>query len=111
MNLNAELHSTLAAFVRRFVVLSEAQATTLALWIVHTHALSAAESTPYLALSSGMKRSGKTRTLEVPGAPRSRAAPDRQHLRRGVVQGDRREDADPVDGRGRRDLWPEGAGP
>jgi Protein of unknown function (DUF3631) len=52
-------------FVRRFVVLSDEQADTLALWCAHTHALDAAESTPYLAITSPEKRSGKTRLLEV----------------------------------------------
>jgi hypothetical protein len=61
----AELLAALVAFVRRFVVLSDGQATAIALWIVHSHALQAAETTPYIALSSGMKRSGKTRTLEL----------------------------------------------
>lgn len=54
-----------AGFIRRFVVVSEAQADALALWTAHTHALDAAESTPYLAITSPEKRSGKTRLLEV----------------------------------------------
>jgi Protein of unknown function (DUF3631) len=52
-------------FVRRFVVLSSAQATIVALWIFHTHALRAAETTPYLAITSAEKQCGKTRLLEV----------------------------------------------
>jgi hypothetical protein len=55
----------LAGFVRRFVVMSEAQGDAVALWILHTHVFSAAEQTPYLAISSAEKRSGKTRLLEV----------------------------------------------
>jgi hypothetical protein len=55
----------LAGFVRRFVVMSPAQADAIALWIVHTHCFDAAEQTPYLAISSAEKRSGKTRLLEV----------------------------------------------
>jgi hypothetical protein len=35
------------------------------LWIVHTHALDAADTTPYLNVKSAEKRSGKTRLLEV----------------------------------------------
>ncbi len=55
----------LAAFVRRFVVLSRAQGAVVALWTLHTHALEAADSTPYIAITSAEKRSGKTRLLEV----------------------------------------------
>jgi Protein of unknown function (DUF3631) len=54
-----------AAFVRRFVVVNEAQADTLALWVAHTHAAVAFDSTPYLAVTSAEKRSGKSRLLEV----------------------------------------------
>jgi hypothetical protein len=52
-------------FIRRFVVLTEIQADTLALWIAHTHAIKAADTTAYLAVTSAEKRSGKTRLLEV----------------------------------------------
>jgi hypothetical protein len=41
-----------ADFVRRFVVISPAQATAIALWIVHTHAFDAADASPYLAVTS-----------------------------------------------------------
>jgi hypothetical protein len=61
----ADLLDDLAAFVRRFVVLSAEQASAIALWVVHTHAIEAADSTPYLAVTSAEKRSGKTRLLEV----------------------------------------------
>jgi Protein of unknown function (DUF3631) len=52
-------------FARSFVVLTKVQADTLALWAGHTHAAEAAETTPYLFLTSAEKRSGKTRLLEV----------------------------------------------
>jgi hypothetical protein len=52
-------------FVRRFVVLTDAQLTAVTLWIAHTHAFEAADATPYLHASSAEKRSGKTRLLEV----------------------------------------------
>jgi hypothetical protein len=61
----AELLVKLIKFIRRFVALSEAKALVIALWIVHTHTLDAAETTPYLNISSAEKRSGKTRLLEV----------------------------------------------
>jgi hypothetical protein len=57
----------LASFVRRYVVLRPEQADTVALWIVHSHAADAAETTPYLAITSPEKRSGKSRLLEVLG--------------------------------------------
>jgi hypothetical protein len=46
-------------------VMSPAQSDVAALWIAHTHCFGAAEQTPYLAISSAEKRSGKTRLLEV----------------------------------------------
>jgi Protein of unknown function (DUF3631) len=61
----AELLVKLIAVIRRFVALSEAQALLIALWIVHTHALDAADTTAYLNIHSAEKRSGKTRLLEV----------------------------------------------
>jgi hypothetical protein len=54
-----------AKFVRRFVVLSDDQVAALALYVVHTHAYEAAETTPYVSVTSAEKRSGKTRLLEV----------------------------------------------
>ena len=53
------------AYIRRFVSLSEAQARVLALWVFHTYVFSAAIATPYLAITSAEKQSGKTRLLEV----------------------------------------------
>jgi Protein of unknown function (DUF3631) len=52
-------------FIRRFVVLSDQEADALALWCAHTHALDAAEATPYMTVTSPEKQSGKTRLLEV----------------------------------------------
>lgn len=53
------------AFVGRFIVMTDAQRDAVTLWVSHTHALDAAESTPYLAVTSAEKRSGKTRLREV----------------------------------------------
>jgi hypothetical protein len=55
----------LVAFIRRFVALSAEQADMVSLWVVHTHAIDAADCTPYLHIKSAEKRSGKTRLLEV----------------------------------------------
>jgi hypothetical protein len=60
-----EILETVIGFIRRFVVLTEAQAIVIAIWVIHTHVFQAAETTPYLAITSAEKRSGKTRLLEV----------------------------------------------
>ena len=59
------LLNDVSEFIRRFVTLSEAQADVCAVWIVHTHAVEAADFTPYLDINSPVLRSGKTRLLEV----------------------------------------------
>jgi hypothetical protein len=61
----AELLRDLRSFIWRFVFLSQAQATIVALWIFHTWAIDAADATPYLNPNSAEKQSGKTRLLEV----------------------------------------------
>ncbi len=61
----AETLDAVRAMLARFVVLTPAQVDAIALWTAHTHAFGAAQSTPYLAISSAEKRSGKTRLLEV----------------------------------------------
>jgi hypothetical protein len=63
----ADLLDQLVAFIRQYVVMSPAQVDAAALWIVHTHAVEAAETTLYLAVNSVEKRSGKSRLLEVLG--------------------------------------------
>ncbi len=50
-------------FVGRYVVLTDAQRSATALWVMHTHAFSAADVTPYLQVYSPEKGSGKTRML------------------------------------------------
>jgi len=53
-------------FLERFVVLpSPHEPLAIALWVAHTHAIDAADATPYLAVTSPEKQSGKTRLLEV----------------------------------------------
>jgi hypothetical protein len=65
-NHTAELLEAVRAFILRYVVLrDENQAVTLALWILHTHAIDAAVCTPYLSILSPEKRSGKSLLLEV----------------------------------------------
>jgi hypothetical protein len=60
-----ELLDSLVGVVRRFVVLTPEQLSVLALWVLHTHAVDAADTTPYLAITSPEKQSGKSRLLEV----------------------------------------------
>jgi hypothetical protein len=61
----AELLDGIAATIRRYVVMSDAQRDVVALWVLHAHAIEAADSTPYLAVTSAEKQSGKSRLLEV----------------------------------------------
>jgi hypothetical protein len=53
------------AYIRRFVSLSASQARVAAIWVAHTHVFANAYATPYLAITSVEKQSGKTRLLEV----------------------------------------------
>jgi hypothetical protein len=53
------------ALVRLYVVMTDEQAAAAALWVAHTHAIPAAEATPYLSVQSAEKRSGKSRLLDV----------------------------------------------
>jgi hypothetical protein len=63
--MSATLLDDVRSFIRRFVVLDDRQADALALWVSHTHVFDAFGCTPYLAITSAEKRSGKTRLLEV----------------------------------------------
>ncbi|MFC1917206.1 DUF3631 domain-containing protein [Chloroflexota bacterium] len=55
---------SIVTFIRRFVILSQQQADAITLWVIHTHAFNAADTTAYLNIYSPEKRSGKTRLLE-----------------------------------------------
>ena len=59
------LLDALELFVRRFVVLDEAQAAAVALWVAHSWAIEAARATPYVWVTSAEPECGKTRLLEV----------------------------------------------
>ncbi|MCC6673334.1 MAG: DUF3631 domain-containing protein [Planctomycetes bacterium] len=63
----AVLLDRIAAVFARYCRLPAHGADALALWVVHTYALNAAEHTPRLVLTSPEKRSGKTRVLRVLG--------------------------------------------
>lgn len=55
----------MAAWIRQWVVISDAQAIALALWAVHTWMYERFSATPYLEISASTKRSGKTTLMEV----------------------------------------------
>jgi hypothetical protein len=63
-----EVEETLNAtydFLSRFLVMSEDGLRVLALWVFHTWAFEAAETTPYISIRSPERESGKTRVIEV----------------------------------------------
>jgi Protein of unknown function (DUF3631) len=62
----AELLDRVESFCRRYLAtLSDEHFCVLALWAAHTHVIDAAETTPYLHVTSAEVESGKTRVLEV----------------------------------------------
>lgn len=66
--MDAETHSDLDGvreFITRYVATTDVQADVLTLWCAHTHAFEAAETTPYLRITSVGPGAGKTRLLEV----------------------------------------------
>ena len=60
----ADVPDAISGFIKRFVVLSENQLAVLSLWVAHTHAIESTDVTPYLAVTSAEKQSGKSRLLE-----------------------------------------------
>lgn len=61
----ADLLEQVEAFLRRFVVMDPDACTAVTLWVAHVYAFRAWDTTPYLAVTSATKRSGKSRLLEV----------------------------------------------
>jgi Protein of unknown function (DUF3631) len=59
------LLNDVSQFIGRYLQCSEHQRTVLALWALHTHCMSAAQVTPYLAIQSAEKQSGKTLCLQL----------------------------------------------
>jgi hypothetical protein len=54
-----------AEYISSFVVLDQVQRDELALFVMHSHAIDAADATPYQAINSAEKESGKTQLLET----------------------------------------------
>jgi hypothetical protein len=61
----ARILTDIERFLRKYIVLNDDQVVAVTLWIVHTHTIEAADTTPYIHATSATKRSGKTRLLEV----------------------------------------------
>jgi hypothetical protein len=61
----ARILGDVEGFVRRFVVLSDAQSVAVTLWVAHCFAFEAASTTLYLIITSATMRCGKSRLLEV----------------------------------------------
>lgn len=61
----AQLLEAIEAVVLRYIVLGFHAAVAIALWVIHTHAFAASWITPRLAISSPVKRCGKTLVLDV----------------------------------------------
>lgn len=60
-----EILGEVEGFIRRFVVLEDFQIVALSLWTLHTWAIEAAHTTPYLFACSPEEETGKTRLLET----------------------------------------------
>jgi hypothetical protein len=61
----AALLECVSSYIGRYVSASADQLPVLALWSVHTYLISEIDCTPYLAITSAEKQSGKTRLLDV----------------------------------------------
>src|SRR5262249_3250904 len=61
----AQLLQQITQFIGRYLHCSEHQRTVLAVWVFHTHCFPAAQVTPYLAIRSNHKQSGKTLCLQL----------------------------------------------
>lgn len=61
----AALLDALVALLPHYVVLPEHAAEAIALWLVHTYMLEAADYSPYLLITSPVRECGKTTLLEI----------------------------------------------
>lgn len=55
----------LVRLIRSYVSMSDHAVTATALWILHSHAFASADVSPFLAITSPVKRCGKTTLLEI----------------------------------------------
>ena len=63
-----ELLTEIEATIKRHVILSDAAATALAVWVLHTYVFELRDTVAYVAIESPEKRCGKTTLLTVLGA-------------------------------------------
>jgi hypothetical protein len=63
--ITGELLNQGRAWIRRYTIVSDAQAVVVAAWILHTHVFDAAETTPYLNITAPEKSCGKSRLMET----------------------------------------------
>ena len=68
-----QLFENLRAYITRFVVISEAEAIALTLWVIFTYLLDVAEVSPRLAIQSPTKQCGKTTVLGLLAALANRS--------------------------------------
>jgi Protein of unknown function (DUF3631) len=61
----ADLLEDVCTYVGKYLVTAPAERTILALWVLHTWAIEAADSTPFIFFSSAEPGSGKTRAFET----------------------------------------------
>src|ERR1019366_4961970 len=55
------------AFIRRYVVATDAEITLMSVWVLHTYTFTGQVYTPYFSITSAEKQCGKSRLLEVLG--------------------------------------------
>ncbi len=60
-----ELLETCRAWIRRYIVVSDEQAVVMAAWLLHSYALDAAETTPYIHITAPEKACGKSYLMEA----------------------------------------------
>jgi putative DNA primase/helicase len=61
----ASILSQISSTLREYVIISNEQADTLALWVLHTHTHDVSDVSPKIALKSAQKRCGKTQLVTV----------------------------------------------
>ena len=66
------------SWIHRYIIVSEDQAVIMATWILHTYALDAAETTPYIHIAAPEKECGKSYLMEVLAGACRRARPPRR---------------------------------
>ena len=74
-SMSAILLDDVRPFIRRFVVLDDAQADAVTFWVAHTHVFDAFDCTPYLALTLGREAVREEPSVRGVGAARPLPAP------------------------------------